>query len=81
MIMMSPCIKLLSMITMMLQILPGLDFMIGGKDTCQGDSGGPLWVREDIEGAPIAYLVSFLMWLLKLTQLAPFYPCVSCCGC
>ena len=25
--------------------VPGLNFMIGEKDTCRGDSGGPLWVH------------------------------------
>merc|ERR550534_319287 len=35
--------------------VPGLDYMIGGKDSCQGDSGGPLWVREGKQG--IAHLV------------------------
>ena len=49
-----------------MQTVPGLNFMIGGRDTCkvkffpfryirdteffQGDSGGPLWVREKKRG-------------------------------
>ena len=49
-----------------MQTVPGLNFMIGGRDTCkvkffpfryirdteffQGDSGGPLWVREKKKG-------------------------------
>jgi len=37
-------------------LVPGLNYMIGGKDSCQGDSGGPLWTREG-QGEKLAYLV------------------------
>jgi len=39
--------------------VPGLNYMIGGKDSCQGDSGGPLWTREGA-GEKIAYLVGIV---------------------
>ena len=58
------------------QILPGMDYSLGGKDSCrvgkylnfihlrhfvlQGDSGGPLWVREEEGGEKVAYLVGTL---------------------
>jgi len=41
------------------KFVPGLNYMIGGKDSCHGDSGGPLWTREG-EGEKFAYLVGIV---------------------
>ena len=40
-----------------LQFLPGFDYVLGGKDACQGDSGGPIFIRENVKGKTLAYLV------------------------